>query len=319
MVDWTLCGLLLAVDPVPSRHVVLGCLTASLVMGGCGVGIQDESPRHYGVTVASTASLEDGIEMLSAAEAELIRNRAAGEAPADVGSHALAVGFFGVGEYDDPPRRPSELLVANYWSTLLRMNVVCLVDGVQVSCSQDGGVWRIELDEPGMAFVDLPEADARRDVILVEERDHMVERVYPVSSVRSIDGWDVPFSTLGDAPPTIENPLGGCNWALLMDDLDQRETFEPLRNRRVGDIYLVMSTCPDTPSHHMRPVILIDDTTVAQTSAFRPFVAQPGTTYALKIPDELFETARTIRGAVIRRAPDSGHWTTHPLFTTADE
>ena len=52
--------------------------------------------------------------------------------------------------------------------------------------------------------------------------------------------------------------------------------------------------------------------------AFQPFIAQPGTTYALKIPDELFETARTIRGAVVRRAPGSGFWTTHPLFTAAD-
>ena len=155
-----LCGPLQAVDQVPSRLVGLGCLTASLLMGGCGVGIQDGSPRHYGVTLTSTVSLEDGIEMLSAAEAELIRNRSAGETPADIGPPALAVAFFGVGEYDDPPRRPSELLVANYWSTLLRMNVICLVDGVQVSCSQDGGVWRIELDEPGIAIVDLPEADA---------------------------------------------------------------------------------------------------------------------------------------------------------------
>ena len=304
---------------MPSCFVAVGYLTASLLMGGCGVGLQDGSPRHYGVKVVSIVSLEDGIEMLSTAEADLIRSLVPGETPAGIPPHALAVGVIGVGEYDDPPRRPSELLVVNFWSTLLRMNVICLADGIQVSCTQNDGVWRIELDESGMAIVALPESDARRDVILVEERDHLAERVYPVSHVRPIDGWDVPFSIIGDTPPTIENPLGGCNWALLMDDLDRRETFKPLRTKRAGDVYLVMSTCPDTPSHHALPVILIDDTTVAHTNGFQPFIARPGTTYVLKIPDQLFDTARTIRGAVIRRAPDSGHWTTHPVFADADE
>ena len=282
------------------------------------MGIQDGSPRHDDVSVAATVSLEDGIEMLSVADAEFIRNRAAVEAPADPPSHAISVAFFGAGEYDDPPGRPAELVIVNYWPTLLRMNVVCLVDGVQAACSQDAGAWRVELDGPGLAIVALPESDARRDVILAEERDHMVERVYPVSRVRPVDGWDVPFSTLSDPPPVITNPFGGCDWALLLDDLDPRETFKPLRTERVDAVYLVISTCLDHESYEMRPLILLDDTTVAQLDTFEPFVAQPGTTYALKIPDELFETARTIRGAVVRRAPGSGIWTTHPLFTAAD-
>ena len=292
-------------------------------MGGCSGGIQRVSARHHDVTVhdvtvAATVRLEDGIEMLSVAEAEILRNRRAGETPEDLPSHALAVAFFGVGEHDDPPRRPSELLVANYWSTPLRMNVVCLVDGVQGSCSQEARVWRVELDEPGIAIVALPESDARRDVILAEERDHMAGRVYPVSRVRSIDGWDVPFSILGDAPPVITNPLGGCDWALLMDNLDPRETFKPLRTKGDGAVHLVMSACPGKASYETRPLILLDDAVVAQIDTFQPFVVEPGTTYALKVPDDLFETARTIRGAVVRRAPAGGHWTTHPLITGAD-
>lgn len=307
---------------MPSRRVVLGLLTGLLLIGGCSGGIQDGSPRQYDISqddisVASTVSLEDGIETLSVAEAEFLRNRGAGETPADLPSHAIAVAFFGVGEFDDPPRRPSELLVANYWSQPLRMNVVCLVDGVQASCSQDAGVWRVELDEPGLAVVALPESDARRDVILAEERDHMVERAYPISYVRPIDGWDVSFSTLSEPPRTITNPLGGCDWALLMDNLDPRETFKPLRTKGDGAVHLVMSTCPGNASYEIRPLILLDDTIVAPVDTFQPFVAQPGTTYALKIPDDLFGTARTIRGAVVRRAPASGHWTTHPLITGA--
>lgn len=304
---------------MPSRHLVLGWLTGLLLIGGCSGGIQGGSPRHNDVSVASTVSLEDGIEMLSVADAATIRDRHGGETPADLPSHALSVGFFGVGEYDDPPRRPSELVVANYWSTLLRMNVICLVDGVQVSCSQDAGVWRVELDEPGLAVVALPESDARRDVILAEERDHMVERIFVISRVRPIDGWDVSFSTLSDPPRTITNPLGGCDWALLMDNLDPRETFKPLRTKGDGAVHLVMSTCPGNASYEMRPLILLDDTIVAPIDTFQPFVAQPGTTYALKIPDDLFGTVRTIRGAVVRRAPAGGHWTTHPVFTDADE
>ena len=103
-----------------------------------------------------------------------------------------------------------------------------------------------------------------------------------------------------------------------MDDFDPRETFKPMRIKRVGAVYLVISTCLDHASHEMRPFILLDDTIVAQLDTFQPFFAQPGTTYALKIPDELFETARTIRGAVVRQARDSGFWTTHPPLTAAD-
>lgn len=147
----------------------------------------------------------------------------------------------------------------------------------------------------------------------------MVERAYPISYVRPIDGWDVSFSTLSDPPRTITNPLGGCDWALLMDNLDPRETFKPLRTKGDGAIHLVMSTCPGSVSYSMRPLILLDDTIVAPIDTFQPFVAQPGTTYALKIPDDLFGTARTIRGAVVRRAPAGGHWTTHPVFAAADE
>ena len=282
------------------------------------MGIQDGSSPHIDVTVASTVSLEDGIERLSVADAQLIRNNPAGKASADLPSHALAAGYFGVGEYADPPLRPSELVVANYWSTRLRMNVVCLVDGAQVSCSQETAVWRVELDEPGLAVVGLPQSDARRDVILAEERDQMVERVLPASLVRPIDGWDVPFSTLSDAPPAITNPFGGCDWALLLDDLEPRATFKPLRAKGVGAVYLVVSICPDNASYEMRPLVLLDETTVAEIEEFQPFLAQPGTTYALRIPDELFETARTIRGSVIRRARAKGHWTTHPVLTGAE-
>ena len=301
-----------------SRHLVLRWLVGLLLIGGCSGGIQDGSPRHTDVSVAPTVSLEDGIKTLSVADAALIHDGRAGETPPDLPSHALAVGFFGVGEFDDPPRRPSELVVANYWSTPLRMNVICLADGVQVSCSQDAEVWRVTLDEPGLAVLALPESDARRDVILAEERDHMVKRHYPISSVRPVDGWDVSFSTLSDPPRTITNPLGGCDWALLMDNLDQRETFKPLRTKGDEAVHLVMSTCPGNASHEMSPLIVLDDTVVAQIDTFQPFMAQPGTTYALKIPDELFGTARTIRGTVVRRAPTSGHWTTHPLFTATN-
>lgn len=295
---------------------------ASLLIVGCGVRLEDESPPHSQVSVAPIVGLDDGIEMLGAPDAEILSHginlsHRTTEALAALPSHAISAGFFGVGEHDDPPRRPSELVVANYWPTPLRMNVVCLVDGAQVSYSQDTTVWRVELDEPGLAIVDLPESDARRDVVLVEERDQMVQRVYPVSHVRPIDGWDVGFSTLSDPPPTVTNPFGGCDWALLLDNLSPQETFKPLRAKGAGAVHLVISICPETAGHEMRPLILLDDSTVAHIDTFLPFIAQPGTTYALQIPDEVFEAARTIRGAVVRRAPASSRWTTHPLHTAA--
>lgn len=301
--------------------VIVGWV-ALLLTGGCGAGAQEEHPHHIDVTVAPTVSLEEGIEMLGSSDAEFVREQITANArPADelaaLPPHAIAAGHWGAGEFDEPPRRPSELVVVNFWPTRMRMNVLCMVDGIQVACSDDAGVWRVELDAPGLAVVDLPESDARRDVILAEERDQMVQRPIPVSSARPVDGWDVAFSTLDDPPPTITNPFGGCDWALLLDNLDAANTFNPLRVKGIGAVYLVISTCPDTASHEMRPIVLLDETTVAQIDEFKPFVAQPGTTYALRIPDELFEGAHTIRGSVIRRARGEGRWTTHPLATAA--
>ena len=263
--------------------------------------------------MAATMSLEEGLEKLEESDANIIHNRVAGEPRADLPSHALAFAFFGVGEHADPPRRPSEFVVANYWPTSLRVNVICLLDEHQVSCSEDADVWRVELDEPGLAVFALPEGEGRRDMLLLEESDERVERVTPVSLARPVDGWDAPFSALGDPPPVIRSPLEGCNWALLMDDLEPGESFKPMRVRPVGPVYLVISVCPDQPSHEMLPLIVVDDTTVAQVDAFQPFVAEPGMTYAWKVPDGLLKAGQKIRGAVVRRAKFGGIWVTHPL------
>ena len=276
-------------------------------------------PPHYEVTVAATVSLEEGIEILGES-GEIIRRRFAGEPRADLPSYALAWGFFGVGEQSDPPQRSSEFVVANYWPTSLRVTVICLVDGLQVSCSEEAEVWRVELDEPGLAIVGLPETEGRRDVILVEEGDERVERVNPTSRVRSVDGWDnSAFATLGAPSPVITNPLGGCDWVLFMDSLEPRDRFQPMRVRGPGPIYMVIAICPDHPSsYEMRPLIVVDETTVAHVDAFQPFIAEPGTTYAWKIPDELLNAGSKIRAAVVRRAPSGGVWVTHPLVPAAE-
>ena len=276
-------------------------------------------PPAYEVSVAATVSLEDELEMLGELDAERIRSRRVEEPRADLPSHAIRWSFSGVGEDYDPPQRPSEFVVANYLPTSLRVNVLCLVDGRQVSCSEDADVWRVELDEPGLAILALPEAEGRRDVLLLEESDERVERVYPISLARPIDGYDVPFSTLGDPLHEIVNPLGGCNWALFMDNLKPRDLFKPMRIRPPGPVYLVISICPDQSSHEMWPLIVVDDTTVAQVDAFQPFVAQPGATYVWKVPDELLDAGSKIRAAVVRRAWFGGHWVTHPLVTAAGE
>lgn len=193
--------------------------------------------------------------------------------------------------------------------------MLCLVDGVQVPCSDEAPVWRVEIDEPGLAFLALPDAEGRRDVVHLEERDGRPEGIFLVSSVRPIDGWDLPFSTLGDPPPVITNPLGGCDWVLLMDDLEPTDKLKIMRVRPPGPVYMVMSVCPDSPSYEMLPLIVVDETTVAQVEAFQPFVTQPGTTYAWKLPEELLDAGTRIRAAVVRQAPQRSYWITHPLVT----
>ena len=272
-------------------------------------------PPFYELTVVVAMGLQEGIGMLDPGDAEVFEFHPG--IPDDLPAVAYRVAVFGRGEHADPPRRPEELIVATHWPRAVRANVLCLVDGVQVPCSEEAAVWRVELDEPELAFLSLPDVEGRRDIVFVEERDGRPEGVLPVSGVRSVDGWDVPFSALGDPPPVIQNPLGGCDWVVFMDSLDQREDFKPMKTRPLGPVYLVISVCPDQPSYEMRPIVVVDETTVAQVDAFQPFLAEPGMTYAWKVPNELLNAGNQIRGAAVRRAGGAGaYWITHPLATT---
>ena len=198
----------------------------------------------------------------------------------------------------------------------MRVNVICLLDGRQVPCSDEAEVWRVELDEPGMAILDLPESEGRRDVLLVEESDERVERVFPVSRVRSVDGFDAPFPVLGNPLPEIANRWG-CDWALFRDKLEPRETFKLLRAVGAAPVYLLISICPEHSSYEMFPVFIVDETTVVYIKGLDPFMARPGALYVWKLPDELLSAGNKIRAAVVRRAPERGFWMTHPLITAA--
>ena len=231
--------------------------------------------------------------------------------------HAVALGTLGVGNRADPMQRPSEIVVSNFMPTSLRVNVICLLEGLQVPCSPGAGVWRVELDGTGLAILPVHEAEGRRDVLLLEENDKHWDRIRPVSRAWSLDGYDIPISTLGDPLPEIVNPLGGCNWALLMKDLGPRESFRPMGETSGHPVHLVISICPDSPSsNEMLPLVVVDETTVVQV-VDAPFVARPGATYAWELPEELTETGAVIRGVVIRREPSEGFgghvWVTHPL------
>ena len=270
-------------------------------------------------TLATPIGLQTGIDALDPGDAEVFNWRP--DTPEDLLPTAWRATIFGKGEHADPPRRPTELIVATPWPRAIRANVLCLVDAAQVRCSDHAAVWRVEIDEPAMVLLELPETEDRRDIIFVEERDGRPEGIIPVSRTRSIDGWEVPFSTTGDPPPGITNPLGGCDWVLFMQSLEPREAFKLLRVRDPSSpVYMVISVCADHPSsYEMTPLVVVNETTVAQIEAFQPFTARPGATYAWKLPDKLLKAATTIRGAVVRQAPDGGSWVTHPLATNTNQ
>ena len=306
--------------PVTRRRWAGAAALAVALSAACGsappISRTVDVPATYGVSVAETMSLEEGLDILEEDDAAIIRNRAAGEPRADLPDHALAWAGFDLDGSEDSPARASEFVVANYWPTRLRVNVICLVDGRQVPCSDKAEVWRVELDEPGMAILDLPESEGRRDVLLVEESDERVERVFPVSRVRSVDGFDAPFPVLGDPLPEIANRWG-CDWALFRDKLEPRETFKLLRTVGVAPVYLLISICPEHSSYEMFPIFIVDETTVVYIEGLDPFMARPGALYAWELPDELLSAGNKIRAAVVRRAPGWGFWLTHPLITAA--
>ena len=289
-----------AVGSLPAAAVPPGLLTAAV-------------PSVYEVEEGEAVSLEEGVEMLDESDAEIIYSGISREPRGDLPDHALSWAAFGLSASGDSPDRASGFLVANFWPTRLAVNVICLVDGGQVPCSDEADVWRVELDEPGMAVLDLPEPLGRRDTLLVEEGDQRVERVRPTSWPRPVDGWDLPISEQGDPPPEVVNPLGGCDWVLFMDHLEPREFFTPMRYRPSGPVYMVVSVCPEHESYEMLPLVVLDETTVARVEEFRPFMARPGAAYAWRVPDELLDEYGKVRGAVVRRYPAGGVWMTHPL------
>ena len=288
------------------------CSSAPPISGAVDV------PAAYGVSVAETMNLEDGLDILEELEeddAEIIHSGAAGEPRDDLPDHAISLAAFELDGSEDSPVRASEFVVANFFPRPVRVNVICLVNGYQVPCSEEAGVWRVELNEPGMAILDLPEAEGRRDVLLVEESDERVERVFPVSWVYPVDSFDVPFPVLGDPLPEIANPLGdGCDWALLRDGLESA-TRKVLRTVGEAPVHLVISICPEHSSYEMFPVFIVDETTVVYIKGLDPFMAQPGAVYGWELPDELLSAGNKIRAAVVRRAPGWGFWLTNPLIT----
>ena len=276
-------------------------------------------PSFYVSTLATPIDLQTGLAMLDPGDADVFNWRP--DIPDDLPATAYRSTIFGRGEYADPPRWPAELIVAAQWPRAVRANVLCLVDAAQVRCSDHAAVWRVEFDGPAMALLELPETEHRRDIIFVEERDGRPEGVVPVSRTRPIDGWEVPLPATGDPPPVITNPHGGCDWVLFMQSLQPRETFTPIRTRNPSSpVYMVISVCDGHPSsYEMVPLIVVDETTVAQVDAIQPFIARPGVTYAWRLPEELLNAATTIRGAIVRRAPTRrGTWVTHPLVINAD-
>ena len=301
-------------QPLEMMAGLLRCLTTSSELSGRVV-----VSSLLETTIAAPIGLHTGLDMLEPGDAEVFNWRPG--IPDDLPATAYRLTLFGRGEYADPPRPPSELIVATAWPRAIRANVLCLVDGAQVPCSNRAAVWRVEFDGPAMALLELPETEGRRDVIFLEERDGRPEGVIPVSHTRPIDGWEVPFPATGNAPPVVTNPLGGCDWVLFMQTLEPRETFTPIRTRdSARPVYMLISVCADDPtSYEIAPLVVVNETTVAHLDAFRPFVARPGATYAWELPDELFDAGNKIRGVVVREAPTRrGVWVTHPLVTNTD-
>lgn len=309
---------------------------AVVISAACGSGIQgDGSPNRtvgaavppisravvvppaYEVSVAETMSLEEGLDILEGDDAWHIRSGMRREPWADpLLYHAIEWSGFPMDSYDDPVASASRFVVANYWPTQLRVNLICLADGRQLPCSVGAEVWRVELDKPGMAVLDLPDPEGRLDVLLLEESDERVERIYQFSRIHPIDGYNAPFNILGEPLPEIVNRWG-CDWALFRDGLEPRETFKLLRAVGAAPVYLLISICPEHSSYEMFPIFIVDETTVVYIEGLDPFMARPGALYAWELPDELLSAGNKIRAAVVRRAPAGGFWVTHPLNTAA--
>ena len=196
-------------------------------------------------------------------------------------------------------------------------NILCLADGRQVPCAPEGDVWRAELDEPGRAIAPVPGAGTRREVIRLLERDGRPEGAIPFSRMRSLDGPGAPFSPgrVGEPPLEAAGSPEGCDYVLLENDSDARF---PLRFTPTGrPLHMRIALCPERPAYVIHPMVVVNETMVAEIDGFHPFLAQPGRTYVLPVPGALVTPGVRLRAAVSRvtSIPNmyAGHWITHPV------
>lgn len=276
-------------------------------------------PPTARTVLAQVIDYEEGIQMFEGDEYQLLTRRR--EVPDDLPETAHRMIRFGRGEHADPSQRPEELVVATPWPRPVGVNVLCLVDGVQVACSEDAYMWRVELEEPGLALLPIPTDEGRRDVVLLEDRDSRPEGFWPVSDVRAMDEAEVPYSWVGEPPPEIISPFGGCDFVLLRDNpygwTPPRPLFETSAD---NPVYMYVSICPEYEKEKfvIYPFVILNETVVVKIDGFHPFIAEPGKTYAWRIPEELVQSGNIIRVAVSLVAKNINlvRWITHPVYIT---
>lgn len=274
-------------------------------------------PAIINPIIAKTFDMNQGIEMFEGEERSLLGLRS--DIPVDLPKEAYMKIAFGVGEYAEPPIRPREFVVATNWPRPVRTNIICLLDGVQTSCSEEAYVWRVELDNPGLSIIPIVDGEGRRDVVLLEERDSRPEGVILSSRVRGLDGAEVPYSWLGDPPSEVYNPFDGCGFVILRNNLGGWESNpRPLRTSHYSKpLYMYISTCPDQDDFIIFPFVVLNESTLVQMDGLNPFLAESGETYAWQLPEGLIQAGYTIRvvASLVTKA-NEGTWATHPVKIT---
>jgi len=296
----------------------IGVVLIALSVWACGVGALQTGAPTQDVVRVETIDLGTARAALDPTDAAVIDSFDAG-VPVSIPERAVAMAAFMAGQYRDPPHESRDLVLASVRSTPLVLNVICIDAGGQLPCSDRARVWEVRFDDAQAAVVDTSGAEMRpaAGVLLSvdgdDRRAQIASRGFWIALPRAI------ATSPGD--PFRHDPvLGGCGFAVLVDELAPMTSFTPLTAApRSSVLYLVVQVCDGSTTTAIVPYLVVDrsdaDLLGPQAQAGHALAVRGGNTYVIEIPLSDLGAAQTIQAFVLP-TDEWEAWVSRPVSIT---
>lgn len=279
--DWLRAALLAKHSDASRLATSIALAVVALALAsGCSAGGSPGGPSTAPrVQSAQPMPMASGLAAIDSTDAAVIEGFES-SVPPEIPGHAVALAAFVAGQHRDERSEHLELVVASVRPTPLLVNVVCVTLGGQVPCSDAATVWEVGFDTEGVAVTEVVgDRTVPQAVLLVVDND--AQR--PQLASRAFWMIDAPANAASIELEPVPPVLGGCDVAVLVEEVSPTETFTPLTAAGSDEeVNLVVQLCPDNSSSWYQPFAVVDGV-AAHRLTEAPITARPGDAYALSI------------------------------------